>query len=470
MIDVYYVPIEQIKEVDWKGNSRVFDSELYNLGQSHDDFIIINPAYANFKFYENIKSIPYNKDHCVVWKWNNQWIAKYFNSQWNNVQRFVEVELEISPDIIWERNPEIDDNIVFNQPIIEDCYDLNYQMIWYLNEQFNPTQDKVWVLKCSLKGYTPEGTKDMGYVSPTITYNPDLPNLEYDINDKIPYYDLIYEHIWLADDSITDEIQNVWIAKITPNNSKGVKIVGAIKINLPKQLDVVFISYNESNAEENWQRVLEKSPKAFRVNGVNGIVNAHKCAAELVTTDMFYVVDGDAWLVDEWDFTFQPNLFDRDCVHVWRSINPVNNLEYGYGGVKLIPKELMLLADPANTDMTTSISKKFKIMDRISNVTAFNTSEFNTWRSAFSECAKLSGGIMKRQLSRESQKRLKVWCSEGKYKPYGEWAIKGAIAGYNYGKTNSGDLEALGLINDFNWLESEFAKVLSLNNILLGDI
>jgi hypothetical protein len=469
MLDVYYIPIEKIKKINWTGDAAEYDINLYNLGQGHDEFIIVNPDFpiADFKFNDTM-SLPFrHSNRCIVWKYQEMWIAKYFNKHWINEKKYWELDLDL--DLDWIRNPDIDSNIIFDTPTIQDLFDLNYQMIWHLNEQFNPTQDKIWVMKCSLKGYTPSGTKDMGYVSPKITYNPDLPNLEYTIGEHIPYYDLVYEHVWLIDD-IVSGASNVWAAKITPTNSLGTKIAGTIKIDLPRELDVVFISYDEPNAEENWRRVLEKSPRAFRINGIKGIANAHKCAAELVTSDMFYVVDGDSYLSDEWTFDFQPGIFDRDCVHVWRSVNPINGLTYGYGGVKLLPRQLTLDVDLNNTDMTTSISSKFKLMSKISNFTNFNTSEFNTFRSAFRECAKLSGKTMKRQLSRESETRLNVWCTIGADKPFGVWAIKGANAGRDFGKANLDNQTNLALINDYEWLKIEFSKLSVLNNILLGEI
>ena len=51
--------------------------------------------------------------------------------------------------------------------------------------------------------------------------------------------------------------------------------------------DIVFISYNEAYADANYQRIVEKFPRAKRVNGINGIHNAHKEAAKICTTDYF---------------------------------------------------------------------------------------------------------------------------------------------------------------------------------------
>jgi hypothetical protein len=47
-------------------------------------------------------------------------------------------------------------------------------------------------------------------------------------------------------------------------------------------------------------------------------------------------------------------------VHVWLGQNPINDLVYGYGGVKLLPRTLTINMDTMSSDMTTSISKNFR--------------------------------------------------------------------------------------------------------------
>jgi hypothetical protein len=225
---------------------------------------------------------------------------------------------------------------------------------------------------------------------------------------------------------------------------------------------VVFISYGELNAEENWQGVLEKAPAAKRVDGVTGILQAHKAAANLVTTDMFYVVDGDAYLSEDWSFDFQPSIFDRDCVFVWHSQNPVNGLEYGYGGVKLFPRHLLLNTSTCCVDMTTGLGK-LKVMPMISNITTFNTDPFSAWRSAFRECVKLSARIIPNSNSQESIFRLKTWVSVGSDAAYGNYAIAGAIEGERFGRTHQMSADILKLINDREWLFEYF------NNTIIKD-
>jgi hypothetical protein len=202
--------------------------------------------------------------------------------------------------------------------------------------------------------------------------------------------------------------------------------------------------------------VLSKAPNAKRVNGVKGIFEAHKAAAELATSDMFYVVDGDAYLEDTWEFDFNPNIFDRDCVHVYRSRNPVNDLVYGYGGVKLFPRKLLLDANNWGVDMTTSIASKLKVLTKISNTTAFNTDPLSAWRSAFRECAKLAAGTILNQNIVETERRLNIWMTAGADRPFGEYALAGARAGYEYGMLHTLNTDLMKKINDRKWLDSQF--------------
>jgi len=220
--------------------------------------------------------------------------------------------------------------------------------------------------------------------------------------------------------------------------------------------DIVFISYQEPNADENFNKLKSRFPMTKRIHGVKGIHQAHIAAAKKCFTKMFYIVDADAQIVDNFIFSYQPDEWTQDTVHVWRSRNPINDLVYGYGGIKLFPRKLTINMDTSKPDMTTSITNKFKPMPEISNITAFNTDPFNTWKSAFRECVKLSSRIIDRQKDNETNKRLHTWCTIGEDRPYGKYAIEGAKAGAVYGARNRGNIDALKIINDFNWLRGKF--------------
>jgi hypothetical protein len=226
--------------------------------------------------------------------------------------------------------------------------------------------------------------------------------------------------------------------------------------SMPNPYDVVFISYQEPDADTNYANLLKKVPMAKRVHGVKGIHQAHIQAAMLCNTPMFWIVDGDAKIVDDFNFDYQVPAWQYNHVHVWRSKNPVNGLVYGYGGIKLFPRQETIDMDTSKPDMTTSISDKFVAVKTVSNITGFNTGEFETWKSAFRECCKLSSKVIDRQKDVETNKRLKIWTSIGRDKPFGEYALRGAKAGMLYGTTHKGDVAALKKINDFEWLEEQF--------------
>ena len=224
--------------------------------------------------------------------------------------------------------------------------------------------------------------------------------------------------------------------------------------------DIVFISYNEPQSTSRYIELVTRFVynKIIRVDGVRGIHAAHIEAARRVKTKMFWVVDADAKILPNFKFDIKLDPNEEDIVHVWRSINPVNGLEYGYGGVKLLPTELTLNMKLDSLDMTTNISQRFKAMDEISNVTAFNTDPLGTWRSAFRECVKLSS----RNQDSETAERLKIWQFNNRGEPFAEYARGGASAGTWYGTTYKDDLTALAKINDFDWLEIQFNEHIKL--------
>jgi len=232
--------------------------------------------------------------------------------------------------------------------------------------------------------------------------------------------------------------------------------------------DIVMITYNELNGAENYNKLKNRFTNVKRIHKVKGIHQAHIAAAEICETDMMWVVDGDAEIVEDFCFDYVVPDTEKQFVHVWRSKNPINDLEYGYGGVKLLPTDMTRNMDLSKPDMTTSISRHFKKMDAVSNYTRFNTDEFTTWRSAFRECCKLASAVIDRQKQKETDERLERWCSDyGKDRLFGEYAIKGANQGKEYGIKNSGDIEELSKINDFDWLKIKFQE---FNNVKVDSI
>lgn len=213
--------------------------------------------------------------------------------------------------------------------------------------------------------------------------------------------------------------------------------------------DIIFLSFNESNADKNWEHLKKCMPFPFvkRVDGVEGILNGHHMAAKWANTRYFYVVDGDNYVLPSFKFDFDPSKFSTiDNTYVWLAENPLNDLVYGYGGIKLFKRESILDKSVMPLDMTLSIDTGFSIQQEVASVTKFNTSPFETWKSAFRECVKLS-----QKTDHESNSRLNTWRTTAKGK-FASYCLIGANDGFKFGN-NKNDLN---LINDFKWLEERF--------------
>lgn len=284
-------------------------------------------------------------------------------------------------------------------------------------------------------------------------------------------------------------------------------------------LDVFFISLLEQDADANFARLLEFAPNAQRIDNVIGIYEVHRVCAERSKTANFWVVDADAWIIDRFDFSWEPNdeiqhwgIPESKCVHVYPSINPVNELLYGYGAVKVFPRQPFLENKSWDIDVTASIAQ-LVTRDVISCETRFNATPQSAWIGAFRECAKLASLVVlktrikdirkKEQIELEeitnyialqdwdnakknnyrrsramvitghyktqkeifhyweemeeiSQRQL-TWCTRGWDRKNGKHAILGAQAGATYG-LKYGDSPNLNLINDWDWLKEEFKK------------
>ncbi len=461
MLDKTYSPFEDVWVVRFKPVYRVPESLLW-IGT-------VSPTYNIVKNPE-LPDMEYDVDYVIPWRdfwFEHAWMldSKHTEDLDEDIWAFTitvsadvtgtKIVDTVSPKMCIEYHPDVK-GCEFALPTVDDFqyYDFKYTHTYMLDKAFTEHFD-IWAYKVSFaKGK--ELYKEAGYVTPIIKeeYNPALDYLKFKIDYTIPVHDREYLHVWYLDPKFGGD-EKIWAAKLSAGPlASGEKEMGYITPIMPKNLDVVFISYNEPNAEANWQRLLEKAPWAKRVDGVEGIFNAHKEAARISETDMFYVVDGDAYLEDSWKFNFQPGIFDRDCAYVWTSKNPINGLTYGYGGVKLFSKRVLMKTKKWTTlDMFTGIMPKLKVISRISNTTAFNTDEFSTWRSAFRECVKLAYND-----TDENRARLDTWLSTGADKPFGMYSIEAAHSAINFVSVNKKKPKELSKINDYDWLLKEFKK------------
>ena len=215
----------------------------------------------------------------------------------------------------------------------------------------------------------------------------------------------------------------------------------------PIDYDIIYLSYDEPNAEKNYADLCSKVPWAKRVHGVKGSDAAHKACAELSETDRFITVDGDnrireEFLNQEIDFDEHEDL--KSTVISWCGRNEINGLMYGNGGLKCWPKDYVLkmrtheAADPNNAHAQVDFcwDAKYIQMNSTYSDVYNNETPGQAWRAGFREGVKLSTdrGV---RISKEEFKNnhwrclhwLYIWSMVGADVKNGDWAILGARAG-----------------------------------------
>lgn len=219
-------------------------------------------------------------------------------------------------------------------------------------------------------------------------------------------------------------------------------------------LDIILITYNESNGDKNWLDLKGRFPRARRIHGVKGIREAHQQAALKSETPFFFVVDGDNRIVSDFDFTPPNENLDPESVYVYRCKNPVNDLVYGYGAVKIYSKDL-LLNEPIECyrDFATQVTRKYKIINEVASESFFFASPEEAWRGAFRESFKLSTQIQEGKGDERSAERLETWCTKRNPCLHSEWVLLGARQGRDLANSNNASACE---INDFEWLGRYF--------------
>lgn len=230
-------------------------------------------------------------------------------------------------------------------------------------------------------------------------------------------------------------------------------------------LPIIFISYDEENADEHYAKLLEQVPWAQRVHGVEGSDSAHKAAAELAgDSDRFVTVDADNIVDDD----FFDMMLDFESAHLkgkvlsWASINEINGLHYGNGGLKCWPTQFVKdmktheNSDNPQAQVDFCWEDEYLQMHNTYCHTFQNASPRMAFRAGFREGCKmtLSNGLRTapedfHMIWPGSVKRLGVWMSVGTDVKNGLWSVYGARLGFY--KTMLTDWDFIN-VRDFTYL------------------
>jgi hypothetical protein len=248
-----------------------------------------------------------------------------------------------------------------------------------------------------------------------------------------------------------------------------------MKIRIAEQ-DIIYLSYDEPNAEKNYADLCNKIPWAKRVHGVKGSDAAHKACAALSETEYFVTVDGDN-IVDPEFINLEIDLdalgLDESYVFSWCGKVNVNGLMYGNGGLKLWTRKFVNnMRTHENSDPTDTkglvefcFDDKYYQFNENYSTSVINASPFQAFRAGFREGVKMSldqGAKVSsiKNIWWQNYQRLLIWCSVGSDVENGDWAIYGAREGAYL--TNCTDWDYAN-VRDFEYLtkrwEEQYSKV-----------
>jgi len=240
--------------------------------------------------------------------------------------------------------------------------------------------------------------------------------------------------------------------------------------------DIIFLSYDEPNAEKNYSDLLTKVPWAKRVHGVKGSDAAHKVCAATSETEYFITVDGDN-IIDSKFMRKEIDLDElgltSDHVFSWCGKIYVNGLMYGNGGIKLWTRKFVNeMKTHENSDkddikglVEFCFDKRYYQFNENYSISYTNFSPFQAWRAGFREGVKMSldQGAKVEDLKKiwwQNYDRLLIWCSVGADVENGIWSILGAREGVYL--TNCTNWDYVN-VRDFDYLKNYFEENYSDN-------
>lgn len=236
------------------------------------------------------------------------------------------------------------------------------------------------------------------------------------------------------------------------------------------EFDVVFLSYDEPNAEENYADLANKAPWAKRVHGVKGSDAAHKAAAEQSETDWFITIDADN-IVESSFFNLDLDMSDPKIqVYGWCGKNNINGLRYGNGGPKIWKKDFVLgmktheaaQDDRAQVDFCWEDGYKNHPVTYSDSI--INKTPFQAWRAGFREGVKMTllDGVkvtpqdLEKKIWWHNIHRLRMWSTVGSHIQNGIYAVLGARQGTHM--TNCTDWNHVD-VRDFEILRDLYKEI-----------
>ena len=239
--------------------------------------------------------------------------------------------------------------------------------------------------------------------------------------------------------------------------------------------DIIFLSYDEPNAEKNYADLLSKVPWAKRVHGVEGSDAAHKACAAISETENFVTIDGDT-IIDPKFLQVKLDLTELGASpehqFSWAGKIDINGLKYGNGSIKMWTRDFVNnMQTHENSDGSDETNIEFCYFDKYLQLnenystSIISSSAQQAWRAGFREGVKMSlnrGKVVDdlKTIWWQNYNRLLIWTMIGADVENGLWAILGARSGLFMNMCTDWDHVQ---VRDFNYLndlwETSFAAI-----------
>lgn len=243
-------------------------------------------------------------------------------------------------------------------------------------------------------------------------------------------------------------------------------------------IPVVFLSFDEPNADAHWEMLKAVTPhkKISRVHGVVGFDAAHKAAAsEFATSDYVITVDADNQVDPVFFKQALPKNMDGRVSYTWGGRQYTNGLMYGNGGLKMWSTEHLAnmksheLADDERdaVDFCWDFQRYRELPGCWSNVYT-NGNPYQAFRVGFREGVKLSmeqGQVLafdqwNTTMHAANYQRLLTWMTVGADVEHGTWSIYGARLAVKMLQYDSFDVVN---IRDYDWFGEFFKQHQAVN-------
>ena len=282
-------------------------------------------------------------------------------------------------------------------------------------------------------------------------------------------------------DKIDDEPMSIWAPD---HRNVIVKTTGGTRISVPKDakdyvdrelydypyisrskklwqsnpLDIIFLSNGETCADANYEHLLKVTKglgnKVVRLDGINGRVKSQHTAAETASSPWYFLVNGKLKVNTTFDWNWQPDRLQIPKHYIFNATNLVNGLEYGHQAIVANNKRLTL--DTKGTGLDFTLDSEHEVVMLNCGIATYNTSAWDTWRTAFRETIKL-----RHSGTEENKERLNSWLNIA-VGDFAEYSKKGASDAMHYYNMVDGDFDKLKLSYDWAWLRTIYEKTIDL--------